>query len=113
MAQSLAVIHTESFDPVIQRSVQYSVSTKIADSLMSGTCLFAYGPKSIASMEYLSQNGAAVCAFSKAQLPQVLTGLLTNAVLRNSTVQNALALAQKNHRQQLAGQIIQKELTGR
>lgn len=113
MAQSLAVIHTESFDPVIQRSVQYSVSTKIADSLMSGTCLFAYGPKSIASMEYLSQNGAAVCAFSKAQLPQVLTGLLTNAVLRNSTVQNALTLAQKNHRQQLAGQIIQKELTGR
>lgn len=113
MAQSLAVIHTESFDPVIQRSVQYSVSTKIADSLMSGTCLFAYGPKSIASMEYLSQNGAAVCAFSKAQLPQVLTELLTNAGLRNSTVQNALALAQKNHRQQLAGQIIQKELTGR
>lgn len=113
MAQSLAVVHTESFDPVIQRSVQYSVSTKIADSLMSGTCLFAYGPENIASMEYLLQNGAAVCAFSKSQLPQALTELLTNAGLRNSTVQNALTLAQKNHRQQLAGQIIQKELTGR
>ena len=33
---------------------------KIADSLSSGTCIFAYGPEEIASISYLKQSNAAI-----------------------------------------------------
>jgi hypothetical protein len=53
------LIHTEAFDETCMNRVRYSVSTKIADSLASGIMLFAYGPKGIASMDHLEDNGSA------------------------------------------------------
>ena len=41
---SMAVIHTESFEQEMMELVRFSVSTKIAESLMYGPCLIAYGP---------------------------------------------------------------------
>ena len=98
MAESLAVIHTESFDENIKNSVKYSVSTKIADSLMSGTCILAYGPEEVASIKYLSDNNAAYCITSKEKLSSGLSELLTNEDIRNTIVKNALELANKNHK---------------
>ena len=98
MAESLAVIHTESFDENIKNSVRYSVSTKIADSLMSGTCILAYGPEEVASIKYLSDNNAAYCITSKEKLSSGLSELLTNEDIRNTIVKNALELANKNHK---------------
>ena len=98
MAESLAVIHTESFDESTRKSVRYSVSTKIADSLMSGTCILAYGPEEIASIKYLSDNNAAFCITSKEELANGLNELITNEELRSSVVKNAVNLANKNHR---------------
>ncbi len=97
MAESLAVIHTESFDIVQRNAVKYSVSTKIADSLMSGTCIFAFGPQEIASMQYLSENNAAIMAFDENELPDKLRELLTNEKLRKYIATNAVSLAKKNH----------------
>lgn len=98
MAQSMAVVHTESFDEEIKDKVRYSVSTKIADSLMSGTCIFAYGPDDIASVKYLKDNNAAYCVTSKDDLADGLKDFISNAELRNNTVKNAVDLANKNHR---------------
>ena len=97
MAESLAVIHTESFDENIKNSVRYSVSTKIADSLMSGTCILAYGPGEIASIKYLSENKAAICVTSKIDLENELLKLINEPQIRNKVVENALKLAQSNH----------------
>ena len=91
------LIHTESFQKENIERVKYSVSTKIADSLASGTCLLAYGPAEVASIEYLIENEAAFCATSEDELASVLTELLTNEEKRELTVKNALALAKKNH----------------
>lgn len=97
MGRSLAVIHTESFDEHIQKSVAYSVSTKIADSLASGTCIFAYGPENVASIQYLSENSAAFCITSESRLSAGLSELIQNKAARNTCVTNALRLAEKNH----------------
>lgn len=98
MAKSIAVIHTESFDEITRKSVAYSVSTKIADSLASGTCIFAYGPAEIASIEYLSKHNAAICAAELDDPVSALTQMLTDEGLRTETIRNALALAECNHR---------------
>ena len=110
MGSSLAVIHTESFDETTRKIVAYSVSTKIADSLASGTCLLAYGPAEVASIEYLIENEAAFCATSEDELASVLTELLTDEEKRELTVKNALALAKKNHDSEVNCHMIKETL---
>lgn len=97
MSESTAVIHTESFDENIKNSVRYSVSTKIADSLMSGTCILAYGPREIASIKYLSDNNAAFCITSKSELKSGLTSFINDTDLRDRIIKKAFELAEKNH----------------
>lgn len=97
MAQSMAVIHTEAFDDATKNKVKYSVSTKIADSLMSGTCIFAYGPADVASINYLKENDAAICVTSRNELYDGINCLLCDKELRERVASNALALANKNH----------------
>ena len=110
MGESLAVLHTESFDESIRQSVRYSVSTKIADSLASGTCIFAYGPEEVASISYLKQHGAAVCCTAPQMLVKQLTCLIQDYALRAQTVERALALAEQNHARGRTPEIIRKEL---
>lgn len=97
MGESLAVIHTESFNEITRKNIRYSVSTKIADSLASGTCIFAYGPSDLASMEYLISRNAAICCTSSNELPDKLSKLINDSDYRSSVVANALRLAQENH----------------
>lgn len=97
MGESLAVIHTESFEKRIRCSVRYSVSTKIADSLMSGTCIFAYGPEEIASIDYLKKNEAAVCCSDKEKLKEELIKLIEDSTYRSIVERNAVHLAHANH----------------
>ncbi len=106
MGESLAVIHTESFDEDIAKRVRYSVSTKIADSLASGTCIFAYGPSDIASMEYLKEHAAALCVNTESDLAAGLTKLLTNTQERKVIIENATSLANKNHLSEKNGDLL-------
>lgn len=111
MGESMAVIHTESFDKNIRETVRYSVSTKIADSLASGTCIFAYGPEEIASISYLKKEKAAICCTKPEELCQKLQDLILDTDLRNMTVQNALRLTKMNHEPSRTPEIIRAELT--
>jgi len=97
MANSLAVIHTESFEPKMTNLVRFSVSTKIAESLMYGPCLIAYGPEGIASIDYLKENNAAYVISRPEDLEKGLEKILTNKELQEQIVRNARALALKNH----------------
>ena len=109
MGESLAVIHTESFDNEIRRSVKYSISTKIADSLASGTCIFAYGPEEIASISYLSDNKAAFCCTEKDSLENMLHKMIQDEESRNMIIRNALVLS-KNHSIERTPSILKDEL---
>ena len=97
MENSMAVIHTESFEPDMQAMTRFSVSTKIAESLMYGPCLIAYGPEGIASIDYLKENQAAYVITSPEDLQSGLEEIIGNAELRQQIVANARALAKKNH----------------
>ena len=79
------------------RSVRFSVSTKIAESLMYGPCLLAYGPEGIASIDYLKENDAAYVITQPDRLAEGLTEILSNAKLREQIMGNARALAARNH----------------
>ena len=97
MGRSMAVIHTESFHVDTVPIVRFSVSTKIAESLMYGPCLIAFGPEGIASVDYLKENGAAFVISDPQKLGEEMHRILTDASLRESILKNARALAMKNH----------------
>lgn len=97
VAQSMLVIHTESDVPVFTQRVKYSLSTKIADCLASGTCILAYGPADVASMKYLSDNHAAYFASCEAELKNRILEAV-DGVKHADYLKNALALADRNHR---------------
>ena len=105
-----AVIHTESFDPVIREQVRYSLSTKIADCLASGTGLLAYGPAEAASMDYLIRNETAFAATAREELPEVLNRLFTDEEEYRRITGNAKALARKNHTPEMTRETIRKTL---
>ena len=97
MARSMAVIHTESFGEKYQNRVRFSVSTKIAESLMSGPCLLAYGARGIASFDYLAENRAAFVIDRPEQLEDGLLMLIEHPEQRAQILRRARALARKNH----------------
>lgn len=97
MARSMAVIHVESFDETIRQHIRYSVSTKIAESLVYGPCLIAYGPLGIASIDYLRENGAAFVISSEAELEEKLGVILTDPELRKQILERARRLGYRNH----------------
>ena len=111
MRSSMAVIHTESFDPKIMQRIRFSVSTKIAESLMNGPCLIAYGPEGIASIDYLKENGAAYTITDPKQLETGLREILTNAQLREQIVGRARELAKANHSMEVNPVNVRKWLT--
>ena len=97
MKNSDILIHTEALDKTNRDKVRYSVSTKIADTLTCGRCLFAYGPADVASIEYLINNDCACVATSKSELKNKLNDIIFNSSLRNVYTTKALKLANKNH----------------
>ena len=106
MADSRAVVHTESFDPVTAEIVKYSVSTKIPESLMNGPCLFAYGPEGIESIDYLKRNGAAYVVTSPGELEQGLRTVLSDGAVRNGILLRARELAHRNHDSAVIGKTV-------
>lgn len=92
-----ALLHVEAFDEDSVDLVKNSISTKIADSLGSGIVLFAYGPESIASMQYLIENDSAICCTKKEELKNKLKLLFESSEERERKIINAINVAKENH----------------
>lgn len=97
MYKSELLVHAENFSDFYQWDLKHAFSTKIADSLASGTCLFVYGPESIASIKYLKNNKAAYVVTNKKDLNESLRKLMDDKGLRQSYIDTALQVANSRH----------------
>jgi len=97
MKKSDLLVHTENFSGFYREDLKFAFSTKIADSLASGTCFFVYAPEELAISEYLLSNGAACVVCDKAQLQEKLKNLLNDFSLCKDYVNIAQQIAEKNH----------------
>ena len=102
------LLHTEAFDANSIDLVKHSISTKIADSLGSGICLFAYGPSSVASMQYLMKNKCAIVCTDEKCLKDTLSKIFFDNELRKTTVEEALKIAKSNHDTAVVGDRVYK-----
>ncbi|PAW30080.1 hypothetical protein BKC07_04435 [Peribacillus simplex] len=111
MKNSDILIHVEDFSKKNIKRVKYSVSTKIADSLKCGTCLLAYGPKNVASIDYLYRNSAAYVVNTKIELKSTLEELINNKVSRNRYIEKALNLATERHDEKRNSELIKNVIS--
>ena len=97
MKESTLLVHTENFSDFFLEDSKYAFSTKIADCLASGTCLFVYAPRELTFTQYLKERGAACVAFNPTEAKRELKRLLENEALRQEYAQKAMETALANH----------------
>lgn len=95
--ESTILIHVESMDKESRQRTKFSMSTKIAESLASGACIFAYGPKEVSSIEYLQDNKGACVVTRKEDLKTQLKNIISDEQLREYYRYNAEKLVSKRH----------------
>lgn len=97
------LVHVESLKLKGRLQVHQSFSTKIVDYLHTGNCLFAVGPKDVASIDYLRKNGAAVTACSEQEIHEKLRELVAEPELIRAYGTKAWAAGKRNHEQSVEG----------
>lgn len=95
--ESDVLFHAESVEGQWIHSLKYAFSTKIADSLASGSNFFLYAPSHLACSKYIIDNKVAWYAEDKSQLATVLKELINDVDKRLFYLENAHKLAEKNH----------------
>lgn len=97
MQSSDLLVHAENFSDFYKKDLKHAFSTKIADCLASGSCLFVYAPENLAFVQYLNLHNAACIVFKKEELFSSLQSILSNRNVRDIYINNELKTAKANH----------------
>lgn len=97
LKESKYLLHIESFDPFYKVDLKYALSTKIADSLSVGACLFVYAPNNMAVIRYLQSKDAAVLITEPERLSEQILAVINNDDLCSKYASNGRALALEQH----------------
>lgn len=87
--ESTLVVHAESQESFYIRDLKYAFSTKIADSISSGTPLLIYGDSSMAAMQFIKSEQCAFICTEKQDLVDVVRIALTDESSRSDIILNA------------------------
>ncbi len=97
MKNSNLLVHTESFSDFYREDLRYAFSTKIADSLSTGTGFLLYAPEELACSKYLKENKVAFVVNDKEELVKTLMQLTDKPEECVRYRQAALDLVKTNH----------------
>lgn len=97
MSESNILIHVENFSEFYLEDSKYAFSTKIADSLACGTCLFVYAPNELYCTQFLKSNEAACVATNRDEAQKLLRCLISDEMLREKYGEQGKKIAYKKH----------------
>lgn len=92
-----ASLFVESFDKDNIRQTRLSFSTKIIDYMQSSSALIVYGPREIASVQYLEKSNSAIVTHSDCELYEILCKIQKNPCVLNEFARRKYNFALKNH----------------
>ena len=93
--KSTLLIHAEYADNFYNRDLKYAFSTKITDSVCSGTPLFMYTPNELACTRFVLAEGCAFHVERREELLRVLRTALFDEESRRTIVNNALRVKEQ------------------
>lgn len=93
------LVHVEAFDRTNRHTTRLSISTKIPEYLASGRCIFAVGPKNVASMQYIAEYnlGIVVMSNKKSTIKQSLKTIMLNNEIRTQYADEGPKIAELRH----------------
>lgn len=91
------VLHVESFRKKEIEKIRYSISTKIPDLLASNSNILVYGPRYIASVDYLETHNAAVILSKDNLLADLQHYMSESEDIKQKRRINAKELVESNH----------------
>ncbi len=93
------LVHVEAFDRTNRHITRLSISTKIPEYLASGRCIFAVGPKNVASMQYITEYdlGIAVMSNKKSAIKQAMKTIMLNHESRAQYAVKGTEIAKLRH----------------
>ena len=100
MRDSDVLVHAENFNDYYRVDLKYAFSTKIADSLASGTCFMLYAPEEVAASRYLLDNQSAYVVNDEKELSKTLETLVNTPSERERYLEKAKELVDINHNAQ-------------
>ena len=101
LQQSDLLVHGESQDSFYREDLKYGFSTKMADSLASGTCFLLYAAPELACARYLKEQQAAYVVSDGEELEQTLRLLVNDPAARSRYLANAKKTVEENHREEV------------
>ena len=75
----------------------HGFSTKVADSLASGTCFVLYVPAHITCAKYVKENDCAIVISKASELKERLAEIINEKEKRNYYINRAISVAERNH----------------
>lgn len=97
MSESTLLFHAESFGDRFRAAVRHGFTTKIADSLASGSCFVIYAPPELSCTKYLKENVCACVIDSEADLEVKLREVIASPMLRRVYAERAKTVVERNH----------------
>lgn len=91
------LLHVENFSLKDKLTTRLSFSTKLVDYFYQGKCIFAVGPKDVASIDYLMKNDAAVVATNEKEIYEKLKMLVENPDIIREYGDKAWDCGKRNH----------------
>lgn len=95
--ESDIVVVVESFDKKDIDITRYSLSTKVADSLSSGTNVLAYGSIECGAIEYAKETGCITVCTKKEELLESINKLINDEEIQYKNYKQAIKIVEKNH----------------
>ncbi|MEB7715531.1 glycosyltransferase family protein [Staphylococcus equorum] len=97
MKEADIVLHVESFEEKEKKITRLSFSTKIVDCLNSGRTLMAIGDEKLASINYLSENDAAIVINSEDRIEKKLLEIQKDTSILSKYALKSWEQGEKNH----------------
>lgn len=92
---SSLLVHAEYNSPQMNRELKYGFSTKIADSIASGTPLLMYASDELISTKFLCEEQCAFVAQNRKMLAETLLKALFDEVSRKNVAEKAINTSSK------------------
>ena len=97
MLESDIIVVVEGFEKRDVNITRYSLSTKVADSLATGSNVLGYGSIECGAIEYLKEIKSGIVCTNFSELVPNITKLLENPELQREFYDSAKKITEKNH----------------